>query len=150
MGTLSGGSLGAVAQTVAFNATTMSVNFALGTEVTFGTQTANVTAMSAPSNIPAAGTICRFYMLQDGTGGRTFTWATKFVGTINAGTALNGVTAKLDADAGVTDTNYGSLWPAQTGWPTNSGTANQVQVLTGVSNGTNIIFQSSSGWFTAT
>lgn len=26
-------------------------------------------------------------------------------------TALAGVTAKLDLDAGVTDTNYSSLWP---------------------------------------
>jgi hypothetical protein len=26
--------------------------------------------------------------------------------------AINGITAKLDADGGVTDTNYSSLWPA--------------------------------------
>jgi hypothetical protein len=102
-------------QTVTFNATTMSVNFALGTEVTFGTLTANVTAMNAPSNIPASGTLCRFYMLQDGTGGRTFTWNNHFVGTT---------------------------------WPTASGTANQRQMVTGVSDGTDIIFQGSSGWFT--
>jgi hypothetical protein len=104
-------------QTITFNATTMAVNFASGIEVTFGTLTANVTAMSAPSNIPAANTECHFHMLQDATGGRTFTWHSKFTGTT---------------------------------WPTGSGTANQRQIVTGVSNGTNIAFQSSSGWFTPT
>jgi hypothetical protein len=28
--------------------------------------------------------------------------------------AINGITAKLDADGGVTDTNYSALWPAAT------------------------------------
>jgi hypothetical protein len=104
-------------QTIAFNATTMSVNFALGTSVIFGTLTANVTAMSAPTNIPSAArrVLVSFYMLQDGTGGRTFTWNTKFVGA----------------------------------WPTGSGTANQKQMVIGESDGTNLIFRSSSGWYTA-
>jgi hypothetical protein len=104
-------------QTITFNATTMSVDFSLGYEITFGTLTANVTAMSAPTNIPPTGSRCNFYMLQDGTGGRTFTWASKFVGTT---------------------------------WPTGSGTANQKQIVTGISNGTNIVFMTSSGWFTPT
>jgi len=31
-----------------------------------------------------------------------------------ANARITGIAAKLDADEGVTDTNYGSLWPAPT------------------------------------
>jgi hypothetical protein len=105
-------------QSIAFNATTMSVDARAGSRVTFGTLTANVTAMAAPTNMPPLPERIpfEFYMLQDGTGGRTFVWHSKFVGA----------------------------------FPTGSGTANQKQLVRGMTDGVNFLFVSSTGWYTAT
>jgi hypothetical protein len=95
----------------------MAVDLRAGSRVTFGTLIQNVTAMAAPTNMPALSERIpfEFYMTQDGAGTRSFVWNTKFVGA----------------------------------WPTGSGTANQKQIVRGISDGTNILFVSSTGWYTA-
>lgn len=79
-------------QSVAFHATTMNMNLATGRNWTIGVLTANVTAMPDPTNMPAASgkAIVAYYMEQDGTGGRTFTWSSKHKGAWPTGSGTAG------------------------------------------------------------